>query len=150
MALYIVTTGKVTLTGGSTKSLALLNPVTNAFKVRQIDISLDASTASTGVQFDLYRVATIGTPAGTTTTAVLADERDTAATTTSLTTLTAEPTTVTVLASWYVQPLGGLVVIPFPYGGEPIGKGAGNRIGIRYVTPASVTPDCLLNVWFEE
>lgn len=150
MALYIVTSGKVTLTSAATKSLILINPATAAIKVREIDISLDGSTAATGVQFDLYRVATLGSPAGTTATPAQADERDIAAQSTALSALSAEPTSVTVLASWYLQELGGMLTLPFPFGAEPIGKGGGARIGLRYVTASGVTPDCLANIWFEE
>ena len=150
MALYVVTTGKLALTANATKSLALVNPATPAFKVRQIDISLDGSAAAAGVQFDVYRVVTIGSAAGTATTPGLADERDIAAQSSALTALTTEPTTVSVLASYYLQPLGGFVVLPFPFGAEVIGKGGGNRIGVRYVTPSGVSPDCLLNFWLEE
>lgn len=149
MALYGVTSD-TTLTAASTKSLILLNPVTVAFKLRQIDISLDASAAAAGVKFQVYRVSTIGTPAGTTATPWLADERDVAATTTALTNLTAEPTTVGVLCSYYLQPLGGLYTLPLPFSAEIIGKGGGNRIGLRYTTPAAVAPDVIATAWFEE
>lgn len=148
MALYVANAAKTALTSG-TKTILLLNPVTDSFIIRQIDISMDATAASAAVQFDLYRVATVGTPAGTSVTPALADERDTTSiTTTALSWLSAEPTTVTVLASYFVQPLGGLFVLPFPYGAEVIGKPAGNRIGLRYVS--TVTPNCLANIWFDE
>jgi hypothetical protein len=150
MALYAVTTGKVTLTASATKSLVLVNPATPAFKVRQLEVSMDASAAAAGVEFDLYRTSTVGSPAGSAATPAQADERDIAAQSTALTALTTEPTAVTVIASYYLQPFGGVLVVPFPYGAEVIGKGGGNRIGVRYVTPSGVTPDCLLNLWWEE
>lgn len=151
MALYTVTTGKVTLTAAATKSLILIDPVSVSIKVRKVVVSLDASAVAAGVQFDLYRVSTIGTPAGTTATPALCDERDSAATSTALTVLTAEPTAVTVIDSIYVQPLGGLYADWQPYGAEGVvAKSAGARIGLRYTTPTGVTPDCLATVYFEE
>jgi hypothetical protein len=150
MALYTVTSGKVTLTAAATKSLILVNPVTPAFKLRKVVVSLDASAAAAGVQFDLYRVSTIGTPAGTSATPALTDERDAAAQSTALVALTTEPTAVTVLDSEYLQPLGGLFPDWQPYGAEIIGKGGGNRIGLRYTTPSGVTPDCLATFYIEE
>lgn len=150
MALYCIPTGKVTLTANATKSLILVNPAVVTFKVRSIEISLDAAAAAAAVQFDLYRVTTIGTPAGTTGVEWAADERDVAAQSTSLTALSTEPTAVSVGPSFYVQPLGGWQVYPFPFGAEVIGKGVGSRLGVRYVTPAGVSPDCLLNFWIEE
>jgi hypothetical protein len=150
MALYVVSTGKVTLTAAATKSLILLNPPAQEVTLRKITISLDGSSAAAGVQFDLYRVSTLGTPAGTTATPALTDERDVASQSSALTALTTEPTAVTVIDSVYLQPLGGLLPDWQPFGAEPMIKGGGNRLGLRYVTPASVSPDCLASFWFDE
>lgn len=150
MALYTVPTGKITLTEAVTKSLILVNPATVSIKLRQIDISLGASAVSEEIQFDLYRVTELGSAAGTATTPQLADERDGAATSSALTALTTEPTKVNVLASYLVQPLGGLFTLPFPFGGEVASKLAGARIGLRYTAPASVKPSCAAQLWFEE
>ena len=149
-AQFATTTGKLTLTAAATKSLILLNPVTNRMVITEISLSLDASAAAAGVQFDLYRVTTVGSAAGTTGTQSALDPATQSATTTSLTALSTEPTTVVVLDSWYIQPLGGLILIQYPLGREPVGAAAGSRLGIRYTTAASVTPDCLATVWFEE
>ena len=150
MALYIVPTGKVTLTETATKSLILVNPATVGIKLRQIDVALGAGAVSEEVQFDLYRVTELGSAAGAATTPQLADERDGAATSTALTILTTEPTKVNVLASYLVQPLGGLFSLPFAFGAEVASKLAGARIGLRYTTPASVKPSCVAQLWFEE
>lgn len=147
---YVLTTGKLTLTAAATKSLWLLDPVTNKAAVFQVDVSLDASALAAGVQFDLYRVTSLGTPAGTTTTPLQLNPTDPTPTTTALTALTTEPTTVEVLASWYVQPVGGILPLQLPLGREVILAGAGARVGLRYTTAASVSPDCLANVWWEE
>ena len=149
-AQYSVTTGAVTLTAASTKSLILLNPVTNRAVVTEVSISLNGSAAGTAVQFDLYRTNTLGTPAGTTGTENVLDPATQAATTTSLTALSTEPTSVFVLDSWEVQELGGLIVIQYPLGREPVLAAAGARVGIRYTTAAATTPVCVCTVWFEE
>ncbi len=155
MALYTVSTGKLTLTESATKSLILLNPVTVSIKVRQLDISLAASAAAEEIQFDLYRVATLGTPEGEAATPALADERDGAATSSALIAKASEggfkkePTAVTLLASYLLQPLGGVISIPLPYGAEVVTKLAGARLGVRYVSPA-VKPACIGTLWFEE
>lgn len=149
-AQFSVTTGKLTLTGAATKSLILLNPATNRAVLTAISVSLDASTAAAGVEIDLYRVNSLGSPAGTSTTPNAADPATQAATTTALTALTTEPTSVYVLDSWYLQPLGGLLILQYPLGREPVLAAAGSRVGIRYVTPTGVTPDCLATLWFEE
>lgn len=150
-ALYTVSTGKVTLTAAATKSLILLAPGANVrVKLRAVTISLDASAAAAGVQFDLCRATTLGSPTGTTGTVVLTDEQDSAAQSTALTALTAEPTTYAIIDSIYLQPLGGAYKDWFPYGAEVATKQGGQRIGLRYTTAASVTPDCIATFWFEE
>jgi hypothetical protein len=150
MALYSVRTGKVTLTSGATQSLLLLNPAVVNVKVRGVSVSLDGSAGAAAVQFDLYRTSTVGSPAGTAVTPAQGYEADGAAQSSCLSVLTTEPSAVTVLDSWYVQPFGGLAVLQWPFGAEPVGKGGGNRVGVRYVAPSGVTPDCLCAVWFEE
>jgi hypothetical protein len=149
-AQFSTTAGAVTLTASATKSLILLNPVTNRAVITEISISLNGSAAGTAVEFDLYRVVTIGSAAGTTGTQNALDPATQVATTTSLTSLTTEPTTVVVLDSWDVQELGGLIVIQYPLGREPVLAAAGARVGIRYVTAASTTPSCVSTIWFEE
>lgn len=149
-AVYTVPSGKVTLTAAATKSLILINPATVAIRLRKVVVSLDASAAAAGVQFDIYRVTTVGSAAGTSTTPLLANEADGAATSTALTVLTTEPTTVSVIDSFYVQPLGGYFVDWAPYGAEIASKLAGERLGLRYTTASGVTPDCLATLWFEE
>lgn len=155
-ALYTVLTGKLTLTEAATKSLILINPATIALTLRQIDISLGAASGSEEVQFDVYRATAIGAPEGEAATPTPADEKDGPATSSALIGKPAEggfkkePTTALVIASYLIQPFGGLFSIPFPYGSEIRTKLAGQRIGLRYVTPASVKPACIAAVWFEE
>lgn len=150
MALYTVPTGNVALTAAATKSLILINPAIIAVKIRQLDISLGQTAAAEEVLFDLYRVETIGPAAGAAATPQPSDERDAASTSSALINLTSEPTAVKVLASYLVQPLGGLLSIPFNFGAEVGSKLAGARLGLRYTTPAAVTPKCVAQLWFEE
>lgn len=147
---YVITTGKITATASATKSLWLLNPVTNQVSIIGIDISLDGSTAAASVQFDLYTVTTIGSAAGATGVVNKMNPGIPAATTTALTALTTEPTTVVVLASWYVTPFGGLFPYQLPLGREFVMAGAGVRWGLRWTTASGVTPDIISNVYIEE
>lgn len=150
MGLYTVTTGSHAATGGATKSIILLNPAGPKVKIVQVDISMDSSALAGGVLFDLYRVTTIGTPAGTSATPLLLDPGDAAASTTSLTQLTTEPTTVVPFLSYYLQPVGGLLPLQFPLGREPVLAPSGARVGLRYTTPASTTPDIVATITFQE
>lgn len=148
---YSLATGKITLTSAATKSLWLLNPVTNPIRFAEIAVSFDGSTAAQGVQVDLYRVSTLGSPAGTTgTVAAYTDDNTPAATTTALTALTAEPTAVTVLKQWMISPFGGLVIQQEVLDRELGTKSAGARIGLRYTTASGVTPNAVSHVLFVE
>lgn len=152
MALYSTRTGSVALTASSTKSLWLLNPVTDFFVIAEFSVALDASAAAAGVGIELYRTTTLGSPAGTTATFSKVNRVSDASTptTTGLVNLTTEPTAVEILADWFLQPFGGVLDIQYPLQREPIGASAGQRIGLRYVTPAAVTPNCRSYVWLDE
>lgn len=152
MALYGTRTGSVALTASATKSLWLLNPATDFFVLAQFSVALDAAAAAAGVGIELYRTTTLGSPAGTTATFPKVNRIGDAAapTTTGLVNLTTEPTAVEVLADWFLQPFGGLLDMQYPLQREPLAAAAGQRIGLRYTTPASVTPNCRAYVWFDE
>ncbi len=149
--LYAVSIGTIALSASATKSLWLLDPVTNPFTVVEFGVSFNGSAASVPVQVDLYIATAVGTPAGTTGVEQALGSTTVAATTTSLINLTTEPTTKALIASWFVQPFGGVLEIQFPLGREGASAiGAGNRIGLQAVTPAGVSPSVVGHVWFEE
>jgi hypothetical protein len=152
-SLYSIATGSIALSASATKSLWLLDPVTNGFSITEIGVSFDGSAAATAVRIDLYQVSSIGSPAGTTATVnKFVDTNIGAATTTGLTALSAEPTTVAVLQNWFLTPFSGLLEIQYPLGREP-GAGAGlttNRLGLRAVTPSGVTPNVVSHVVWQE
>lgn len=152
MALYGTRTGSVALTASATKSLWLLSPAGDFFVIAQMAVSFDASAASAGVGIELYRTTTVGSPAGTTATFTKVNRVGDAATptTTGLTALSTEPTAVEVLADWFIQPFGGLFDVQYPLQREPLASAAGQRFGLRYVTPAAVTPNCRAYVWLDE
>ncbi|MFJ6085160.1 hypothetical protein ACIQI8_27505 [Streptomyces sp. NPDC092369] len=148
---YTVTTAKITLTASATKSLILLAPGTPGLRLTELGVSFDGSTAQQGVQIDLYRVATMGSPTGSSTTpAKMTDDNAPAATATALTALTAEPTAVTILRSWMVSPFGGLLAMQEVLDREVGAITSGARIGLRYTTAASVTPGCVAYLGFTE
>ena len=140
------------LSAGATKSMVLINPVTNNAKIIGDDISFDSGSALTAIRFDLYKVTTLGSPAGTSATLDVMDDTDpVAATCTALTALSAEPTTVAAIHSGFIQPIGGGVPQPLlPNGREYKLKGGGSRWGIRLITPSGVSPNCCLNIQIEE
>jgi hypothetical protein len=136
MALYSMRTGKVStgaLAAAAAKSLILLNPVTAAGMVCEMWLSMGASAEQADIAFEFYRTTTLGTPAGTTGTAVKYDPTDATPSWTGLINLTTEPTAVEVLQSGYVPVAKGLAIVQWPLGREPIGAAAGQRLGLRVV-----------------
>ena len=151
MAQYSTQAAGVTLTTAATKSLILLNPAVDGFAIIQVSISLDnVTTDAEPVLFDLYRTVTLGTPAGTTGTQVKFVPATASAGTTSLTSLTTEPTSVEIIDSWYISPHSGLFVLQYPLGREPKAAAAGSRMGLRYTTKSGVTPVCNATLSFHE
>lgn len=146
------TSGAIALSASATKSLWLLNPATDYFVIVQMGFSFNAVAASATVGVELYRTTTVGAPAGTTATFTKVNRvADAAApTTTGLTALTTEPTAVEVLADWEIQPYGGVIDMQYPMTREPMAAAAGQRLGLRFVTPAAVTPSVRAYTWFDE
>jgi hypothetical protein len=152
VALYGTRTGSTALTASATKSLWLLNPVADFFSSRS---SGSHSTRPRRLR-ELASSCTApprlvlrpGLPPRSRRSTGVGDAA--AATTTGLTVLTTEPTAVEVLADWFIQPFGGLFDVQYPLQREPLSAAAGQRIGLRYVTPAAVTPNCRAYVWFDE
>lgn len=149
--LYSVSSASVTLSASATKTLWLLNP-TDTLKVVACGISFDSSAAATAPRVELYRTTTLGSPAGTTTTPVRwSSSADEAADATALTNLTTEPTAVEILKPMYVQPFGGDREWWNPLGQEAHMSGTlTQRIGLRVITAASVTPSAVSWVLFDE
>jgi hypothetical protein len=150
MALYSVQTGAVALSASATKSMWLLNPADDKVKIVEVTVSMDGSAAATAPRVDLYRVTTLGSPAGTTGTLVKVDPADAAGETTAVTALTTEPTAVEIIDSFYLPQSAGPIKIQYPFGREPVAAAAGSRIGLRIVTPAAVTPNAISSVIIEE
>jgi hypothetical protein len=125
------------LVATTTKSLILLIPVVKIMLVH-VDISMDASAAAAGVRFDLYRVTSLGSAAGTNFTPVKYHPSDSASaltTTNCRVNLTVEPSSVEIIESWYVQPFGGLLPLDAVFDREIVGPPGGAGLGLRYVNP---------------
>lgn len=139
------------MTAASTKSVILANPTTDGLRLTRVGFSVDGSAAAAGIGVELYRVTTIGSPAGTTATLVkYSDPNSSASGVTGLVNLSAEPTAVEVLEDWFISPFSGLLVIDDPLGREPGAAAAGARIGLRYVSPAAVSPNYRAYFLYEE
>lgn len=135
----------VALTASATKSLFLVDAGVNEYELIEFGVGFDAEADVAGIRIELYRVTTIGTPAGTSTTPLKINEASGAADATSLVNLTTEPTAVEVIGGpWYLRPDGSEMVIQYPLGDEATQRTATDgRIGLRVVTPAAVTPNAV-------
>lgn len=148
---YTVQTGSVALTAAATKTLLLLAPgAQDELCLTEMAISFDGASAATAIRVDLYRVTTLGSPAGTGGVFVKRDPNNGTPAAAALTALTAEPTAVEILRSWFVAPNGGALVLQYPLGREPVGATNGSRLGLRAVTPAGVSPNAVAYIEFEE
>jgi hypothetical protein len=152
--LYSVNSGAVSLSGGATKSLWLLDPVTAPFSIVEFGVSFNASVSTVPVEVDLYIAASVGSAAGTSASVYALGSTTVSATTTALSSLSTEPSTKYLVQSWYVQPFGGILDIQYPLGREGMsaigGSTTTDRIGLQVTTPSGVAPSAISYVWFEE
>lgn len=112
------------------------------------DFSSD-DTLTTGafkVELIITAQSTAGTAGGSTVVKMGATQG--AATSTCGTSYSAEPTTVTVLATWYVAAAGGPFSYLFPMGREFVCP-VSHTMGVR-VTAPSATPNVSVNLYWEE
>lgn len=140
----------IALTAAAAKSMWLINPATYSFVIMEFGIGFDGSTATAPIQVMLYRVNTIGTPAGTAATVQKFDPNAATTATTCLTNLTTEATSIDVLAAWPVAANNGMFVMQYPLGREPDAAAAGARLGLLVKTPASVSPNATSYVLWQE
>lgn len=137
MGLYSVVSKDVALTAATTKTLLqVVAGSTKRLKLVEFGVSFDGVTASAvPVDVDLLRQTSAGTASAAT--VVKLDEAEPAAIFTAQATVTAEPTAGDVLASWQVTPNGGVLVVQYAEGREPVVAASG-RLAIRALAAAGV------------
>lgn len=148
MAIYSFVIKDVALTAAATKTLwQLLTPADARAKVIEFGISFDGAAAAAAIDVDLLRQTTAGTmTAGT---EILWDPADGVASVQATHSASAEPTAGDILASWQVPPNGGVLVMQYPLGREPV-VGLSGRMGLRAITPAGVSPAASAYVVWEQ
>lgn len=148
---YAAQTGSVAVVASTTRTLWQLDPVTNPISLIEWGISFDQASASTAVRIDLVTQTTAGTASSLTVNKWM-DQAAPSATTTALQTYTVEPTLGVILASYFIQPFGGALVIQYPLMREPgtAAASTSNRVGLRYVSPSGVTPNVVSYVVWDE
>lgn len=144
-SLYNIPSAAVALSSAATKSLFLIDAGVNEYELVEFGVGFDAEADVAAVRVELYRVTTLGSPAGTSTTPLKVKEASGAADATSLTNLSTEPSAAEIIGGpWYVRPDGGQLVIQYPLGDEPTQRTATDgRIGLRAITATNVTPNAV-------
>ncbi len=147
---YSVTTEAEEALGVATVEtlVQLRGATTQKARLIEFGVSFDGVTAAAEpVEVILRRQSTDGTGVGAT--EVLWDPDDPAASLTSFHTFSAEPTGGDRLGVWEVHPQGGLLVMQYPLGREPIiGDAATSRLGLTAEAAAVVNAFAYM-VWEE-
>jgi hypothetical protein len=136
MATFTARDSAVALVANTTKTIVQVVPGTNTpIRVVEIGVSFNGiTTTDVPATVDLIRQSTAGTSSALT---LVADQEQNTKTVvaTALKTFTAEPTAGNVLRTWYVTPLGGLLIMQFPLGREV--DALTSRIALRCNAPTS-------------
>lgn len=144
-AKYAITTeGSRTLTAAATKTILELIGDADVLAVL-VEMGLSfAGAVSTDVPIllELYQITATGT--GTALTEVKWGRGAGTAQVTGKVLHTVEPTKVDRLASWYVHPQGGNLLVQWPLGREPVicDGSAAQGLALVYTTAAGVSPAC--------
>ena len=152
---YAVQVNGFGLTAGNVNTIWELNPVTNPFTICEFAVSCNASVSSLPVQIDLYTSASVGSSAGNSASVRSLGSTTTTSTTTARSGFTVEPnpSTKQLVASWMLQPFGGILDIQYPLGREQGAIGGATttgRIALQATAPAGTTLNVWSYVWFEE
>lgn len=147
MALYTARISSEALAAATAETLVqVVAASSKPLRIIELGISFDGVTAgAVPVTVDLMRQTTAGTASALT--LVEEDSRLESPLATALQDFTAEPTAGDVLRSWFVTPAGGLFVMQFPQGREPVAPES-TRIGLRATAPAIV--NAIAYITFEE
>jgi hypothetical protein len=145
-------TAGVSLATGAKTQVNLISGANDAPLVTELGASFDGVTASAtpaAVDLGFSTQATAGTP-GSSPTPTLIRGKGSAGSTSGVA-YSAEPTALTSFKMWFVTPNGGLLVIQFPLGREPVPDlSGGTNKGIYLRVNTSATVNCLAYMEFEE
>lgn len=137
MSVYTARDSAVALSAGANKTLVqILAGSAKPLRIVEVGVSFDGVTGTAvPVTVDLMRQTTSGTASALT--IVQENPQTEAPAATARNAFSAEPTAGDILRTWYVTPAGGLWVMQFPLGREPV-VGVSGRIALRVNAPATV------------
>lgn len=146
---YSVTTGTLAVTASATKCFAaIITGATQTARIVQVAVSFDGASALTAPAVEIVRYVTDGTGTAYTPLKYNGEGQNRAALCTAKTNYSADPTTSTVVESYFVPnsagqfwqlPLGRELYVP-----------VSTALGVRVVTVAGVTGNVRVNLLFEE
>lgn len=146
---YSVQTGALAVSASTTKTyLGLITSATSTGRLVAASVSFDEDAATLNPAVELVRFTTDGTGTAYTPLRYNADGQNRAAVFTAKTNYTVEPTTPTVVETWYI-PITSGQFWQLPLGREfylPVST----VTGLRIVTQSGVTGNVRINAQFEE
>jgi hypothetical protein len=143
---YVLNTSNVTLSAAATKTVAQINaPATKRVRVSYVSATFNGAASAVPAKIDLMRQYDPGTSTFTASNSIDSD----APVSDSLCykNCTVEPSSGPQLYSWYVTPNGGLFMMSFAQGEEPIIE-EGGFMGLRINSPSSCS--VIVNIGFIE
>jgi len=148
---YTVRSNKL-LVASSTQTLLQYAPsATHPAILNAWQISVDGSAAATGILVQLVTQTTAGTGGASPPTPRAKDPNVARASQGTIThNHTAEPTLGVLIWEKYLQPFGGLIYVQYPVGQELLVIEGGDRLGLRVITAAGVTPNCAFGFEYTE
>lgn len=151
MTLFVANITPVALVASTRRTLVQILAGTQPLRIKEIGISFnDTDAAHAPIQTDLVRQSSGGTASVTGGVPLEQAEIGQA----SLASFRAgfsstEPTTGDSLRTWYVSPAGGLWVMQFPLGDEPV-VGPAGRLAITVLPGAATTCNASAYIVFDE
>ena len=150
MTMYVANPSALLLGASNTpgKTVVQLSAGSRPLRIKEIGASFNGTDASlTPITVELCRYSGAGTAtAGTT---LEQTEIGAASLATYNHTYTSEPSATEIIRRWYVTPAGGLFVMQFPLGEEPV-VGPSGFIGLRCITGSGTTPYVSAYIVFDE
>jgi hypothetical protein len=143
---YSAATGAAVATGTALKTiLSVIAPAQFGINLKKVHLGFDGVTASAvPVLVELWSATTDGT--GTAGTVNQVYNRTITPGFTTKYNYTAEPTTLTLIDSWLLTPVGGTLFYDWPLGDTP-DCAVSNLFALRTTAPATV--NCRATMWFE-
>ena len=151
MTLFVANITPVALVASTRRTLLQILAGTQPLRIKEIGISFSGTDASLApIQADLVRQTSGGSASVTAGVPVEQMEIGQA----SLASIRAgfsstEPTTTDYLRTWYVTPAGGLFVMQFPLGDEPV-VGPTGRLALTVLPGSATTPNAAAYIVFDE